>query len=153
MGSCSGIRGPMTTTTIVLQALSSPHLPPTHPTSPPLCTWLCRFLKQKWKASWVLKVILLNIKLHYMHTFILKSFATCEALEAACLALPSNCFLPVCNLWLCFVTRKGFSDSFLSWRETAEDAGSSAGKAGRKAASKTIPDRAARGWDLHSYLN
>lgn len=92
-------------------ALISPF--PTHSTSPPLCTWLCRFLKQKWKASWVLKVILLNIKLHHMHTFILKYFTTFEALEAPCLALPSSCFLPVCNPWVCFVTREGFSDTFV----------------------------------------
>lgn len=150
-GPCSGLRGPMITTTTM--TLFSPF--PSHPTFPPLSTWLCSFLKQKWKASWVLKVILLNIKLHHMHTFILKYFATFEASEAACLALPSGCFLPVYNPWLCFVTREGFSDAFLSWRETPEDTGSSAGKAGRRAAavapffaSKTIAGRAARGWDL-----
>lgn len=38
----------------------------------------------------MLQVILLNIKLHHMHTFILKYIATFEALEAACLALPPH---------------------------------------------------------------
>lgn len=83
---------------------------------------------------WDLKVILLNIKLHHMRAFILKYFAMCEALVASCLALPSSCFLPVCNPWLCFVTREGFCDAFLSWEVTPEDVGSSAAKAGRRAA-------------------
>lgn len=63
-----------------------------------------------------------------MHAFILKHFAMFEALVASCPALPSSCFLPVCNPCLCFVTREGFCDAFLSWKVTPEDVGSSAGK-------------------------
>lgn len=60
------------------------------------------------------KAIMLNIKPHHTLTSILNPFATFEASAAACQALPSNCFLPVCNprLW------EGFSVIFLLGKKT-----------------------------------
>lgn len=122
-GLCSGT--PIITTTV------SPPLwsPLSHSPS----SLLCRFLKQRRTASWVLNVTLLNIAPHHTHTALLRLFATFEASENSCLALPSSCFLPVCSPWLCSGTREGFSDAFLSWEGTSKDTGSSAGKADRGA--------------------
>lgn len=74
------------------------------------------------------KAILLNIKPHHMLTSILNPFATFEALAAACQALPSSCFLPVCNPGLCFVMREGFSVIFLLEKTHQKILGAQLGK-------------------------
>lgn len=103
------------------------------------------------------KAIMLNIKPHHTLTSILNPFATFEASAAACQALPSNCFLPVCNprLW------EGFSVIFLLEKKTHQKIlGAQLGElAGGLQwwqifffvffASKTRAGRAERGWDLH----
>lgn len=123
--------GPCCGTPVITTTVSPPLWSPLSP--PPHLLFFVDFYSRKRMASWVLKVTLLNVTARHMHTFLLGLFATFEASESSCLALPSSCFLPVCSPWLCSGTREGFSDTFLLWEGIPEDTRSLAGKADRGA--------------------